>query len=113
MLPVIKNIQHITDFQTWLDSQVGDEASPIFPSSEQNFSAHAECKEIPYYRDFKSASKQRNLFSRNNKDLPLKGFNDNKEVFSTLLGGNAKISHKSVPKNELLSFNWHFNIFIK
>ena len=51
-----------------------------------------------------SATNSLNSFSRNNKELSLKGFTDNLEVHSTLLEGNAKISHKSLPKIELLSF---------
>ena len=86
-----KNSQHISESQKWLNS-------PIFPSTEQNFGAQAECKEIDYYKEFTSATRQLNMFNTNKKDLIHKGFEENKKLYPILSGGNAKISRKTVQK---------------
>ena len=44
------------------------------------------------------------MFHSDKSDLILKGFNENITLHPIILGGNAKISRKTVPKNELLSF---------
>ena len=44
------------------------------------------------------------MFHSDKNDLILKGFSENITLYPILLGGNAKISRKTVPKKKLLSF---------
>ena len=99
-----KNPKHVPDAQNWLEGQVNNNVSPIFPNSSQNFNAQLDSKNRGYFYEFKAATRQLNAFHSDKPDLALKGFNKNITLHPTLLSGKAKISRKTVPKNELLSF---------
>ena len=104
MIFLIKNPKHVSDAQNWLEGQVNNDVSPIFLNSSQNFNAQLDSKNRGYFYEFKAATRQLNAFHSDRPDLVLKGFNQNITLYPTLLGGNAKISRKTVLKNELLSF---------
>ena len=77
---------------------------PIFPTETEVFSAHVENEKHPYYNQFLSLQNQLKNIKTNQKPLPLKGFDVNVPLTSRIIGGSSKVSAKTVPKNELISF---------
>ena len=77
---------------------------PIFPPETETFSAQSECDKHPYYTQFLSLQDQLKKINANQNPLPLKGFDVNISLTSRIIGGSSKVSSKTVPNNELISF---------
>ena len=91
--------QKVADPDKWLQEQVVDNTSPIFPEGTQTFSAQLEDSEHPFYQKFSTFTNQLNKLSSISTNLKLKGFNINSPLMSQIVGATSKVSTKSVPKN--------------